>query len=243
MIALGLLVFMYLSLRDPRRKQLISTETFINGCFFGLFCGVLGARILHAALYPAEFANRWYEFFMPWIGGLASLGAIIGVLIGGSWYFHKHKIPVLPILDLASLYGPLLQAIARFGCFAAGCCYGAPASGLWWAVTFTNPDGYAPLFTPLHPTQLYASAASALIFVILFALQKQLFSRPGLVLCSYLALENIARFVVDFWRGDRDPLIGTIGSFDISHVQLYALAGLGIAFAGLLWLIFIANKN
>lgn len=243
MIAIGLLVFMYFSLNDPKRKPLISTDVYVNGCFFGLFCGVFGARILYALSYPAEFTDRWYEFFMPWVGGLTVIGAIAGVLIGGVWYFRRHKIPVLPMFDLVTLYGPLLQAISRLGCFAAGCCYGAPAAGLWWAVTFTNPDAHAPLFVALHPAQLYASAASALIFIILFALQKRLFKIPGLMMCSYLMLENIARFVVDFWRGDRDPIIGTYGSLVISQVQLYALIGLFFALIGLLWLTLTQKKS
>ena len=237
MIAVGLLIFMYFSINDPHRKAVISKELYVNACFFGLLCGVLGGRLLYALSYPAEFAGRWHEFFMPWIGGLTVIGAIVGVFIGGLWYFRKHNIPALPMFDLVTLYGPLLQAISRLGCFAAGCCYGAPTPDLWWAVTFTNPDAHAPLFVALHPTQLYAGAASAVIFIILFALHKRLFKTPGLVMCLYLTLENSARFLVDFWRGDRDPIIGSIGSCAISQVQLYAVIGLVISIGGLLWLL------
>ena len=62
------------------------------------------------------------------------------------------------------------QAIGRLGCFAAGCCWGKPTH-VPWAVTFT--DVYAaravgtPLDTPLHPTQLYESLATFLIFAFL----------------------------------------------------------------------------
>ncbi len=243
MIAVGLLIFMYLTLNDPRRKQLASTEVYINGCFFGLLCGVLGARILYALSYPAEFAGRWHEFFMPWVGGLTVIGAIAGVGIGSLWYFKRYHIPALPMFDLVTLYGPLLQGISRLGCLAAGCCYGAPAGDLLWAITFTHPDAHAPLFVALHPTQLYAGIASFIIFLVLLSLQKYLLKRPGLTFCCYLALENSARFMVDFWRGDRDPLIGNWGPFIISQVQLYALIGLFIALTGLCWLLFTSNKS
>ncbi len=243
MIAVGLLVFLYFSLRHPLRKRIISKELYINGVFFGLFCGVLGGRVLYALSYPAEFAGAWHEFFFPWIGGLTVLGAIIGVLIGGSWYLKRHKISVLPVLDLAALYAPCMQAIARIGCFAAGCCYGAPLFNHWWAVTFTHLDAHAPLFVPLHPAQLYASAASAAVFVLLLVLQKRLLKTPGLLLSVFLLLENVARFTVDFWRGDRDPLVGRIGSLVISQVQLYAV----VCFVGVLgflwWLLPSNNKS
>ncbi len=237
MIAVGLLIFLYFSINHPQRKKIISKDLYINGVFFGLLCGVAGGRLLYALSYPAEFTGRWHELFLPWIGGLTVIGAIIGVLIGGFWYLKRHHIPVLPLFDLVALFAPLMHAISRLGCFAAGCCYGAPAAALLWAVTFINPDAHAPLFIPLHPTQLYASAASAITFSILFFLQKRLLKNPGIMLCSFLMLENIARFILDFWRGDRDPIIGTIGSLVISQVQMYSVVGLLCTIAGLLWLL------
>jgi phosphatidylglycerol:prolipoprotein diacylglycerol transferase len=243
MIAVGLLVFLYFSIRHPMRERYISKEIYINGVFFCLLCGVFGGRMLYALSYPAEFIGAWQEFFYPWVGGLTVLGAIIGVLIGGSCYLSWHHVPLLPVLDLAALYAPCMQAIARLGCFAAGCCYGMPLVGHWWAVTFTHPSAHAPLFISLHPAQLYASAASAVVFLVLWFLQKRLFKTPGLLLGLFLLLENVARFIVDFWRGDREPFVGVIFSVPISQVQLYALVSL-IGVGMFIWwrLVFPKNK-
>jgi phosphatidylglycerol:prolipoprotein diacylglycerol transferase len=96
------------------------------------------------------------------------------------------------------------QAIGRLGCFAAGCCHGRPTD-VAWAVTFR--DIYAtravgtPIDTPLHPTQLYESAAAFLIFgFLLWLAARKKFD--GQVVLAYVVLYSITRFVIEFYRGD-----------------------------------------
>jgi phosphatidylglycerol:prolipoprotein diacylglycerol transferase len=54
----------------------------------------------------------------------------IGVLIGGAavavLYCRWQHLPLGRTFDLAWIGLPLGQAIARLGCFSAGCCYGQP---------------------------------------------------------------------------------------------------------------------
>ncbi len=63
------------------------------------------------------------------------------------------------------------HGIGRLGCFSAGCCWGVECH-LPWAVTFRNPVAHdlvgVPLDIPLHPTQLYESAAEFVIFGMLY---------------------------------------------------------------------------
>ena len=141
------------------------------------------------------------KYFFPWIGGLIVLGSILGVLITVPFYLRRHKVAVLPFFDVMAVYAPLLQSIARIGCFSAGCCYGLPSTA-HWAVTFTNAHSIAPTNIPLHPTQLYISIMSLVMFLIMLALERKCHHRPGLLLSIYLLLENSTRFTVDFlaWR-------------------------------------------
>jgi phosphatidylglycerol:prolipoprotein diacylglycerol transferase len=239
MIALGFLTFLYLTIRHPLRKKLIDKEAYLNLVFLGLISGVVGGRILYIISAPQDFADNWIEIFYPWIGGFVVLGSIIGVLVTVPLYLYKHHVPALPVLDLAATYAPIMQSIARFGCLGAGCCYGATAPDLPWAITFTSPYSIAPIHVPLHPTQIYTSIASLCIFFIVWGLSKKLFSKPGTTLFLYLILENIARFTIDFWRGDRHPIIASWynGSITISQVQTYSIMGLIIAVVGfvILW--------
>jgi len=237
MIALGVFVFLYLSYNHPWRKQYISGERYINLLSLGLFSGVIGGRLLFAITDWQEFSGNWIEVFYPWVGGLTALGGILGILMVIPFYLAWYKIKLLPILDLGALHAPLIQVIARIGCLLAGCCYGAPCS-LPWAITFTNPTTPAPIGIPLHPTQLYTALASGIIFVVLLWLSKQRFLKHGQVLFLYLILENISRFTIDFWRGDREELT-TIAcgplSFHFSTVQLLALACLVGSLVGFVW--------
>lgn len=242
MIAIGFLVFLFLTLRHPLRKKLISRDLYLNAIFVGLASAIIGGRTLYVLLNLNEFSHNWLELFYPWVGGFVVLGAIIGVLIGGPAYLYKHKIPVLPILDLAAMYAPLMHAISRFGCLFAGCCYGAQAQGLLWAITFTNPEAHAPLCVPLHPTQIYMSIASLLIFFILRLLSPILLKRPGATAFGFLMLENISRFTIDFWRGDRQPNVQLLGNaIGISEVQLLSALSFIVASTCFMW--FLLKKR
>jgi phosphatidylglycerol:prolipoprotein diacylglycerol transferase len=105
-----------------------------------------------------------------------------------------------------------------------------------WAITFTNPEAAAnvgtPLGVPLHPTQLYESAAEALILVLLLWTEKK--GRPfeGRTFWSYLVLYGISRFVIEFFRGDeRGVVFGTI-----STSQFISLIIVPVAIGMLLYL-------
>jgi phosphatidylglycerol:prolipoprotein diacylglycerol transferase len=99
----------------------------------------------------------------------------------------------------------------------AGCCYGCPAS-VCWAV----PHG---LFF-VHPTQLYSTVFLFVIFLVLLT-ARPLFSKPGQLVLLYLILESGERFVVDFWRGDRE-FIASSGFWGILSVHQYIAFILGM---------------
>jgi phosphatidylglycerol:prolipoprotein diacylglycerol transferase len=214
MIALGALVFTYLTYSHEWRKRLLSPEAYTNVLFIGFLSAVFGGRILFLLFNFSSF-DSVKEIFYPWVGGFSLFGSILSVLISVSIYLRIKKVPIFQFFDFISVYIPILQAISRIGCFMAGCCYGAKISAsAWWGVTFTSANSIAPTGIPLHPTQLYSSAASLLIFLILFYMSKKLYKIPGLILLSYLCMESLSRFVIDFWRGDRDQnmqiIVGSI---------------------------------
>lgn len=139
---------------------------------------------------------------------IQSAGAFYGGILGGIiWvvlYTRAQKMPLLPVLDLAAAPVALGHAIGRLGCFAAGCCYGKPTH-LPWGVTFTSR--YAarlsgtPLDVPLHPTQLYESAAEFLNFAVLLWIgAKKRF--PGQIVGAYFMLYGVERGAIEFLRDD-----------------------------------------
>jgi phosphatidylglycerol:prolipoprotein diacylglycerol transferase len=98
------------------------------------------------------------------------------------------------------------HAVGRLGCFTAGCCYGKPTN-LPWGVVFTSPLAKeisgTPLGVSLHPTQLYESLVELANFFILVWLFKHKRS-DGQVIGAYMFLYGIARYFLEFLRGDPD---------------------------------------
>ena len=137
-----------------------------------------------------------------------SAGTFYGGLLGAiAWtvaYTHFNKMPLLPVLDLMAAPVALGHAIARLGCFAAGCCYGKPTA-LAWGVTFTSPTAEkisgTPLGIALHPTQLYESAAEFLNFGLLVWLGMKR-RTTGRLIGAYFILYGVERGTIEFFRGD-----------------------------------------
>jgi phosphatidylglycerol:prolipoprotein diacylglycerol transferase len=117
---------------------------------------------------------------------------------------RRHDLPAWSIADMGAPSIALGEAIGRWGCFAAGCCYGKESHGPF-AVTFTDEFAYDAVGTPLgvalHPTQLYLSASAFLVFLILqWAYRRKTFD--GEVFWLYVLLYAITRGIVENWRGD-----------------------------------------
>ena len=134
-------------------------------------------------------------------------GGFIGALVACAIFFRRH--PTLPLLHAADICAPAIplgQAIGRLGCFMAGDDYGRPTT-VPWGVTFTNPEaadiGGVPLGVKLHPVQLYESAVCLVLFALLVWLERRR-HRDGDVIVVYTVLYAIARFILEFFRGDAD---------------------------------------
>lgn len=220
-IAIGVLVFVAFASASERRKQLMSASLFFESVVTAGLYALIGGRLLFWVTNFHDYRSPWDIFFI-WDGGFSVLGSIIAVLIGMTWFLRKHKLPVMPYFDLITLYAPLLQSIARLGCLCAGCCHGLPTSQPW-GLTYCDPEGFAPLHVPLHPTQVYSSLALLAIFFILrFGVARSAL-RPGTILWSYLALEGTERFIIDFWRADRTFIASLSTALSIDQIIAFTL--------------------
>lgn len=132
-------------------------------------------------------------------------------------------------MDIAAPPVALYAVIARLGCFAAGCCYGIVAENLPWAVTFTHPHA-ATIYqnVPTHPTQLYEVVGALAILALVLALRQRAVWRGSLMWVVVLTYA-LMRFVVEFYRGDPQPMVG-----GLTLNQVVCLA-LGVLASALLW--------
>ena len=195
-------------IREGRREGL-DVDALSSLGFWAIGGAIIGAKALMIVRELPEYAAAPSEMFS--LSVLASAGdfygGFIGALVASAIFFRRH--PRLPFWRTADLCGPAIalgQAIGRIGCFMAGDDYGRPTQ-LPWAVTFTDPDaasiGGAPLGVPLHPVQLYESIVCLALFVVLVRLSRRI-RFDGEVILVYTLVYAIARFVLEFFRGDAD---------------------------------------
>jgi len=207
-IAIGLIVFSILVLRDSRTSAIISSDTFFNALSVAIITALLGARALYVITHWHNM-HSLLDIIAVWNGGFSLLGSFISCFIVMPLYLKRHHINSVALMDVVALYLPLLQAISRIGCFCAGCCFGIPIHGC-----------RAVSFIELHPTQLYSAFALLIIFLFLYYAQ-QYCKKPLQMMTLYLVLMATERFIVDFWRADRELI--HLPFLDLSVAQIIAI--------------------
>jgi phosphatidylglycerol:prolipoprotein diacylglycerol transferase len=203
LVVTGLIAGLMIAARLARREGMNKDHVYNLGVYLAL-AGILGSKLLLILQeWDFYFANpgRLFSFATLQSGGVF-YGGLISAIAVGVWYTRKNHLPFLKTADAFAPGVALGHAFGRLGCFAAGCCWGEPTS-LPWAVTFTNPYSHevvgVPLDVPLHPTQLYESAALLVIFGALYSqFSKKQFD--GQILGWYLLLYSTARFTIEFAR-------------------------------------------
>lgn len=223
-IAIGLIAFVYTFLQNPRARGIITATQLTNIVAFATLIGIAGGRILYIVLHAHQFHNP-LEWLFIWEGGLSVLGAVIAILLCMPWYIYQQKLPLWPLLDIAAVHAPLLHAIARLGCFGAGCCTGMVTS-VAWAIVYSHPDSMAPLGLPLHPTQLYSSLVLIGLYVLLRYGLQPILTRPGQLAGCYLIGAGLERGINEFFRFEFEPHIWGLST---QHFIAASLVIVGIA--------------
>ena len=155
-------------------------------------------------LTPGTLHSGYRAFFLTlegWRAGYPSSGLAIGAMLSIWLASAIHRLPVIELFDLYSPGVFVTSAIWRVGCFAHGCCYGAPTS-LPWGVRFTLVQELNMKTPPCHPVQLYEVFISVLILAALPFLLNRFDVHPGkgvlLAVCAFLY--SFERFVLEFFR-------------------------------------------
>ena len=87
--------------------------------------GLVGARLTFVLQNPGA-VSSFGDLFDLRGGGLVFYGAfLVGIPVGFA-VMYLYALPAFQVWDLLGTAFPLSHAISRVGCWAAGCCYGAP---------------------------------------------------------------------------------------------------------------------
>jgi phosphatidylglycerol:prolipoprotein diacylglycerol transferase len=221
--------------RHEGKRLGVSPEQVMDAVFYIILSAIIGARLFYVATNIPRFAEDPLEAFRIWNGGLVFYGGFIAAAITTFFYVRVKKIPFGKAADIGALSVAIGYAVARLGCFSAGCCYGKPCD-LPWAVTFTNPDSLAPLGIPLHPTEIYSSITLLIIFCVLMFLRKHL-KISGQLFWIYVLIYGLSRSLIEILRGDPR------GGFVFGVLSVSQTIGLIASFIAIFMLIYLSKRS
>ena len=175
----------------------------------------------------------WAKF---WAGGLTYYGGFLGSLAAAWFLLERDRFPFWKAADMAGFAVPMGLAFGRMGCLLAGCCFGAETD-LPWGLSFPprSPASDAQFKShvlstattwsrPVHPTQIYESAASLAIAAVCLFLVHPRKRYDGQVFVSFLALYAVARFVLEILRRDDRGGVAWLSTSQLIGVGLVVAA-------------------
>ena len=208
LMALGILIGVWLTLKEGKRKKL-TEDDILDMCLVIIPSGVVGARLYYVIFEWASYASNPIRALYIWEGGLAIYGAVIGGLIGMFIYSRVKKIRFLKLADCIAPGLVLAQAIGRWGNFFNQEAFGLPINNgeLMWFPFAVYIEGYhtfngQPCSNPYHmATFFYESVWCLIVFIILWSCFRK-FKHNGDAILSYAALYGLERMFVERLRGD-----------------------------------------
>jgi phosphatidylglycerol:prolipoprotein diacylglycerol transferase len=200
LIAIGFLVAVFV-IRKLSLRSHLDPERVLDFTFWLLLVGFIGARVLYILTRLDYFESDPAAIFRVWEGGLVFFGGPLACIPFAVWYIKKHGMPLWKTMDVLIPGLVINHAFGRFGCLAAGCCYGKPTGGSWGIKLYSDLVDQDMRGIPLHPTQLYEASA----LLILFAGLMILFRRKafdGQIVLTYFIAYPIIRSIIEIFRGD-----------------------------------------
>jgi len=201
----------------------------------GLYCGlagIVGSRLWDVFFFDwAYYKDHLLEIPFVWQGGMAIQGGVILGAIVGYIYTKRHNINTWEFADIVAAPAVIIgQAIGRMANLLNGDAFGRPTGGNFGLL---YPPGTLAHETypnqPLWPVEIWEGQIDVVIFVLLLLFRG---SRPphGQVFSLYVILYSIARFFLEYLRGD----YGTL-ALGLKSAQLTSLTAISFGLLAFFW--------
>ncbi len=219
LVALGFALGTYLAWRRAKEKGL-DPQRILDLAFWMFLAAFAGARAFHVLLYdPAHYLAQPLDAINPWLPGYSMFGGFLGAAAVFFWAMHRHKLDWIAYADTIIWGVPWGCGVGRIGCFLI---HDHPGTLTHFILGVKYPDGETR-----HDLGLYLSIigfATGLLFLWLNRKRRE----PGFWFGTYLIIEGVSRFWLDFYR------IADATYFGLTPTQYLALPMFGFG----LWMIF-----
>lgn len=234
MMALAFIVSGVVGARELKRKGENPDHAWDLAGYAAIF-GIVGAKLYYLILHwDQTVANPRAAILsrsgLVWYGGLILAALVI------AWRLGRLKLPVWKFADAIAPALAAGYAVGRLGCFLVGDDYGRPTTAPW-GVAF--PQGAPPstadnlrafgvdvpasvagdTVMTVHPTQLYETGMSLVIFFILMRFRDR-FATDGTLFAVWVALAGVERFIVEIFRAKDDRFLGFLSVAQIISIAM-----------------------
>lgn len=202
---------------------------------YGVLGVLIGARLGHVLFYDLDKALEdplWV--FQIWTGGLASHGAVVGLIVA-MWLFTKRRgVPFLEGADRFAFSAALGATLVRLGNFFNSEIVGRVVPDQSWGVRFPRYDHQLAVAPLRYPTQLFEVALGLFVLLCLWladrATGKE--NRPrGLLISVFFLVYFAGRFLVEFFK-EFQTLQETSA---LTMGQILSIPGFLIGVGGVIW--------
>lgn len=220
MILLVIAAWVGLALAEKHAERHgLSKDELNNITFYGLLAFVIGGRL--------SFILQNIPTFIKSPSGIVSInpdifdpiGAAAVAVIVALVYGQRRSLSLWPTLDALTPFIAILMTGIGLSHLAAGTAFGKETS-LPWGIDLWNATR--------HPTQIYETLASLLIFGLLW-FQKQS-PRPGILFLTYLAFTAGAHLIIQAFRGDSALIFNSLNQNQVIAWIVLALSFLSIEY-------------
>ncbi|HME87473.1 MAG TPA: prolipoprotein diacylglyceryl transferase [Candidatus Nanoarchaeia archaeon] len=189
--------------------------------YTGIF-GILGARLFYILFYNLSYyVQNPYELIAIWHGGLSFHGGLLGGAFGIYVFSRQNKFNFFDLLDLVVVPFSFALGLGRIGNFINGELPGRLTS-VPWCFEFPGIDGCR------HPSQLYESLYSFVIFGILWKLKDKRM-KSGMLFGIFMLLYSSFRFFTEFFR-EADVQLGYFHGLTMGQLLNILLFIAGLVF-------------
>ena len=190
---------------------------------------VVGARLGHFLFYePDIFFKNPLQVITPPFAGLASHGALVGILLGLYIYARSKKISFLWVVDRIVIVVALAGCFIRMGNLMNSEIVGK-VTDMPWAFVFTRNFEFTQY--PRHPAQLYEAIACLILCFLLFWMwnKRKTQTPQGLLLGVFLIWVFGLRFVIEFFKENQVAFENEL-QFNMGQILSIPAVALGFVF-------------
>ena len=239
-IALAMLVG-FLSVTFIAKSKNQNVDNYYDLILYIIIFGILGARAYYVIFNWSYYEIRTHEILAINKGGLAIFGGIIAGFIVLAIFCFRRKINFIELADTSVCGLAIGQAIGRWGNFFNMEAFGTYTNNLFamrmkydyvvnngidisHTMNMITENGIS--YIQAHPTFLYESFFSLVLFIILVVLITKFYKFKGEILATYLIGYGIIRFFIEGLRTDSLMFMNT--NIKVSQVVAILCVVIGV---------------